>query len=93
MTIMIVLVSSMKGYLNNTEATAEFFTDDGFAAMGDLGYFDEEGKLFFKERMKDVLKVGSEKNYSLTTANSILIPAIISGKTYMVWNIRIGGCY
>ena len=66
MTIMIVLVSSLKGYLNNTEATAEFFTDDGFAAMGDLGYFDEEGKLFFKERMKDVLKVGSEKNYSLT---------------------------
>ena len=66
MTIMIVLVSSMKGYLNNSEATTEFFTDDGFAAMGDLGYFDEEGKLFFKERMKDVLKVGSEKNYSLT---------------------------
>ena len=52
----------MKGYLNNSEATAEFFTDDGFAAMGDLGYFDEEGKLFFKERMKDVLKVGSKRN-------------------------------
>ena len=57
-----ISISSMKGYLNNTEATAEFFTDDGFAAMGDLGYFDEEGKLFFKERMKDVLKVGSKRN-------------------------------
>ena len=68
---MVILVPSMKGYLNNSEATAEFFTDDGFAAMGDLGYFDEEGKLFFKERMKDVLKVGSEKNTTTKTKQSL----------------------
>ena len=53
----------MKGYLNNT---AEFF-----AAMGDLGYFNEEGKLFFKERMKDVLKVGSEKNTTTKSKQSL----------------------
>ena len=47
----------MKGYLNNPEATAEYFTEDGYAAMGDLGYYDEEGRMFYKDRIKDVMRV------------------------------------
>ena len=46
-----------KGYLNNPEATAEYFTEDGYAAMGDLGYYDEEGRMFYKDRIKDVMRV------------------------------------
>ena len=47
----------MQGYLNNQTANLEFFTEDGFAKMGDLGYYDEEGRLYFKDRIKEVIKV------------------------------------
>lgn len=47
----------MQGYLNNPTANKEFFTEDGFAKMGDLGYYDEHGRLYFKDRIKEVIKV------------------------------------
>ena len=47
----------MKGYLNNPEADKEFFDEEGFARLGDMGYYDEEGNLFFKERIKETVKV------------------------------------
>lgn len=46
-----------QGYLNNPTANKEFFTEDGFAKMGDLGYYDEQGRLYFKDRIKEVIKV------------------------------------
>ena len=48
----------VKGYLNNPAADTDYFTQDGFATMGDLGYYDEEGRLYFKDRIKEVIKVG-----------------------------------
>ena len=50
-------LTSMRGYLNNEAATRDYFTEDGFACMGDLGYYDQEGKLYFKDRIKEVIKV------------------------------------
>ena len=47
----------VKGYLNNPAADTDYFTQDGFATMGDLGYYDEEGRLYFKDRIKEVIKV------------------------------------
>ena len=47
----------MQGYLNNQTANSEFFTEDRFAKMGDLGYYDEQGRLYFKDRIKEVIKV------------------------------------
>ena len=46
----------MRGYLNNEAATRDYFTEDGFACMGDLGYYDQEGRLYFKDRIKEVIK-------------------------------------
>ena len=48
----------MRGYLNNEAATRDYFTEDWFACMGDIiGYYDQEGKLYFKDRIKEVIKV------------------------------------
>ena len=50
-------MTCMKGYLNNQEANREFFDENGFAHMGDIGYYDEDGKLYFKDRIKEVMRV------------------------------------
>merc|ERR1712156_162031 len=47
----------MKGYLNHDEENAKFFDDkDGFVHTGDLGYFNEEGVLFYHGRKKELIK-------------------------------------
>jgi len=44
------------GYLNNPAETAKVLRDDGFFDTGDIGRFDEEGRLIFISRFKDVIK-------------------------------------
>lgn len=46
----------MKGYLNNSKATTEAFTDDGWVRSGDVGYVSE-GKWYVIDRTKDLIKV------------------------------------
>ncbi len=44
------------GYLNvGDEATAKIFRDDGYAATGDIGWLDDDGFLFLKGRISDVI--------------------------------------
>ena len=47
----------MKRYLNNSEATTQLFDDNGYAFIGDVGYFTQSGDFYFTSRMKNVLKV------------------------------------
>ncbi|XP_052803276.1 luciferin 4-monooxygenase-like [Mya arenaria] len=44
------------GYLNLPEQTREFFTEDGWAKTGDIGYEDEDGYLFVVDRLKELIK-------------------------------------
>ncbi|XP_024084527.1 luciferin 4-monooxygenase-like isoform X2 [Cimex lectularius] len=44
----------MKGYINNPEATAATFDDNGWFHTGDIGYYDEDGFLFVIDRLKDL---------------------------------------
>lgn len=46
----------MNGYLMRPGATAEVFDNDGFFHTGDVGYYDEEGTLFFVERIKELIR-------------------------------------
>lgn len=54
--IMVRTGTTMKGYLNNETASKELYDEEGFVHMGDLGYYDSQGKLYFKDRIKEVIK-------------------------------------
>jgi long-chain acyl-CoA synthetase len=43
------------GYWNAPELTAQAFTDDGWYRTGDLGRFDDEGRLILSGRIKDMI--------------------------------------
>src|SRR6188508_2276998 len=44
-----------KGYWNAPELTKAAFTDDGWYRTGDLGRFDDEGRLILSGRLKDMI--------------------------------------
>ena len=46
----------MQGYVNNTKATAETITDDGWLRTGDIAKFDADGYMFITDRLKELIK-------------------------------------
>lgn len=46
----------MKGYLGNPQATDEMIDDEGWLRSGDVGYVDEQGRLFIVDRLKELIK-------------------------------------
>ena len=52
----------MQGYYKNPEATASVFTKDGWFRTGDLGYIDEDGYIFIKGRLKNMILGPSGEN-------------------------------
>lgn len=61
----------MKGYWNDSEATDRTITKDGWLRSGDLGYLDEEGFLYIKDRLKDIIIRGGENVDSITVENAL----------------------
>ena len=54
--------SAMAGYYKNEEATSTAFTRDGWYRTGDLGYIDEDGYIFIKGRLKNMILGPSGEN-------------------------------
>jgi fatty-acyl-CoA synthase len=52
--------SVMQGYYKMPEQTAKAIEADGWLHTGDLGIMDEDGRLKFLTRIKDVFRVGGE---------------------------------
>ena len=51
----------MRGYYNKPQATAEVMTEDGFLRTGDAGELDDEGNIYFTERLKELMKTSNGK--------------------------------
>jgi acyl-CoA synthetase (AMP-forming)/AMP-acid ligase II len=49
----------MKGYYKNSEASAKALKN-GWLYTGDLGYLDQDGYLYFVDRVKDMVRRGDE---------------------------------
>ncbi|MDF7774796.1 long-chain-fatty-acid--CoA ligase [Sphingomonas sp. AOB5] len=60
----------MKGYASDPIATAEMIRD-GWLHSGDAGYLDEEGYLFIRDRVKDMIVSGGENIYPLEVEHAL----------------------
>ncbi|MFE7741743.1 class I adenylate-forming enzyme family protein [Nocardia sp. NPDC057455] len=65
------------GYLHDPELTASCFDDEGWFHTGDIGTIDDDGRVTFVSRLKDMLKIGGE-NVSATEVENYLLrhPAV-----------------
>lgn len=64
--------SRFLGYYRDPEANAEFIDADGWFRSGDLGVLDDDGRLAYRGRVKDMLKVGGENVASLEIESFLL---------------------
>ncbi len=62
--------TNMQSYFNLPEATAANLTD-GWVHTGDAGYMDDEGYLYLKDRMKDMVVSGGENIYPVEVENAL----------------------
>lgn len=46
----------MLGYWNNSEATQQIIDYDGWLHTGDVGYFDDKGRIYVVDRIKELIK-------------------------------------
>ncbi|XP_037517843.2 uncharacterized protein LOC119394596 [Rhipicephalus sanguineus] len=54
--ICVKIPSVMMGYLNKPEATAQVLDSEGWLLSGDCGYYDEDGRVHYIDRLKDTIK-------------------------------------
>lgn len=67
----------MVGYHNNSAATCSACTDDGWLRTGDLGTMDEEGRLTYVGRLKEMFRVGGENVSPVEIEEELLLhPAV-----------------
>ena len=63
---------NMNGYLNLPEVTKETLTGGGWLRTGDIGFLDEDGYLFLKDRKKDMIISGGENIYPAKVENALV---------------------
>jgi acyl-CoA synthetase (AMP-forming)/AMP-acid ligase II len=83
--------SVMEGYLDDPAATAEAIDADGWLHTGDLGTFDDAGRLRIVGRKKDMLIVGGFNAYPAEIEGFLLEhPAVAQAAVIGVPDERLG---
>ncbi|KAF8200802.1 hypothetical protein BJ912DRAFT_582736 [Pholiota molesta] len=81
----------MKCYWGDPKATNEMITKDGWLKTGDLGYVDNDGFLYIKDRLKDIIIRGGENIDSVTVENALYAdPRILEAAAVGVPDERLG---
>jgi fatty-acyl-CoA synthase len=85
--------STVTSYFDNPQKTAETFRN-GFVHTGDLGYLDEEGFLFIKGRLKDMIITGGQNVHAAEVEDAILAMAGVAdcavfGTPDELWGERV----
>ncbi|KAK0481299.1 hypothetical protein IW261DRAFT_1470086 [Armillaria novae-zelandiae] len=81
----------MKGYYGDQAATDKILTKDGWVMTGDLGYVDEEGYVYIKDRMKDIIIRGGENIDSISVENALYTePGVLEAAAVGVPDKRLG---
>ncbi|MBW0115396.1 AMP-binding protein [Pseudonocardia abyssalis] len=86
--------STMNGYLDDPDATAEAFAH-GWFHSGDVGRFDDDGVLWFADRYKDVIKTGGENVASIEVEKAVyaaddrVAEAVVVGLPHERWTEAI----
>ncbi len=62
----------MKGYYRDEKLTSEVFTEDGWFRTGDLGSFGEDGYLYIKGRIKNMILGPSGENIYPESIESVI---------------------
>lgn len=73
----------MEGYYKAPDKNAEAFDADGYFLTGDLGFFDEDGYLFFRGRHKEMIKTGGI-NVAPVEVEEILVSHDAVAQAYVV---------
>lgn len=83
--------SLMKGYYGMPEQSAQTLTADGWLRTGDLGTFDDQGRMHFIGRIKEVFRVGGE-NVAPAEVEDLLLrhPAVAQAQVVGVPDARLG---
>ena len=81
----------MQGYLDDPAATAEAIDEDGWLHTGDLGSFNDEGRLRIAGRKKDMFIVGGFNAYPAEIEGFLLEhPAVAQAAVIGVPDERLG---
>ena len=79
------------GYWNRPEETAASFMTDGWFRTGDIGVLDEDGYLYLKDRLKDMIITGGENVYSVEVESTLMThPEVVEAAVYGIPDDRWG---
>ncbi|KAJ7047406.1 hypothetical protein C8F04DRAFT_1205344 [Mycena alexandri] len=83
-------INIFKEYWRDPAATAKVVTNDGWFATGDLGLQDEEGFVYIRDRIKDIIIRGGENIDSSTVENALFTEGVMEVAAVAVPDKRLG---